>query len=91
MEGSGSESVQVMTNPDPGGAKTYGSTTLLNSVLLFFAVGAGFIFLCTSGAVYGCLEIHLDFIKVVCFYIISLYNGLADQWGRGGGQRTRDH
>jgi hypothetical protein len=47
--------------------------------------------LCTSGAVYGCLEIHLNFIKVVCFYIISLYNGLADQWGRGGGQRTRDH
>ncbi len=47
--------------------------------------------LCTSGAVYGCLEIHLDFIKDVCFYIISLYNGLADQWGRGGGQRTRDH
>jgi len=48
-------------------------------------------FLCTWGAVYGCLEIHLDFIKVVCFYIISLYNGLADQWGRGGGRRTRDH
>jgi hypothetical protein len=47
--------------------------------------------LCTWGAVYGCLEIHLDFIKVVCFYIISLYNGLADQWGRGGGRRTRDH
>ncbi len=46
--------------------------------------------LCTWGAVYGCLEIHRDFIKVVCFYIISLYNGLADQWGRGGGRRTRD-
>jgi hypothetical protein len=26
-------------------------------------------FLCTWGAVYGCLEIHLDFIKVLCFYI----------------------
>jgi hypothetical protein len=47
-------------------------------------------FLCTWGAIYGCLEIHLDFIKVVCFYIISLYNRLADQWGRGGGRRTRD-
>jgi hypothetical protein len=48
------------------------------------------LFLCTLGAVYGCLDIHLVFIKVVCFYIISLYNGLADQWGRGGGRRTRD-
>jgi len=35
--------------------------------------------LCTWGAVYGCLEIHLHFIKVVCFYIISLY---SVQWAR---------
>jgi hypothetical protein len=41
--------------------------------------------LCTSGAVYGCLEIHLDFIKVVCFYIISLYNGSPTNGGAGVG------
>ncbi len=29
-----------------------------------------------TDVVYGCLEIHLDFIKVVCFYLMYLYNGL---------------
>jgi hypothetical protein len=28
--------------------------------------------LCTLGILYGCLEIHLDFIKVVRFYLIYL-------------------
>ena len=42
-------------------------------------------YLCTWDVVYGCLEIHLDFIKVVCFYLMYLYNGLQSEiilgWG----------
>jgi hypothetical protein len=57
MEKSGSGSVQVMTDPDPGGAKTYGSTILLNSVPLFFAVGAGFIFM--YAVIWGMTHSHV--------------------------------
>jgi len=40
-------------------------------------------FLCTLGIVYVCLEIHLDFIKIVYFYLIYLYKGLQRKyfWG----------
>jgi hypothetical protein len=41
--------------------------------------------LCTLGIVYGCLEIHLDFIKVVYFYLIYLYKGLQRKYCWGGG------
>ena len=55
-------------------------------------------FLCTWGAVYGCSEIHLDFIKVLCFYIFcpppppvlcsrkkSVSNMKRRRRGQGGG------
>jgi hypothetical protein len=38
---------------------------LLGTLLFFLCTG-------TLGILYGCLEIHLDFIKVVRFYLIYL-------------------
>jgi hypothetical protein len=53
-------------------------------------------FLCTWGAVYGCSEIHLDFIKVLCFYIFcpppppqccAAERSQLATWRGGGGGR----
>jgi len=46
--------------------------------------------LCTWGAVYGCLEIHLDFIKVVCFILYPSTMGSPTNGGAGvgGGRGT---
>jgi hypothetical protein len=40
-------------------------------------------FLCTIGVIYGCLEIHVDFIKVAYLYLIYLYKGLRREIGVG--------